>query len=166
MTPVIAVPIWRRGMAIPQDLPSGQYTIIYRIPGLLASPALVAAERMVGKRMTQTGGTEALKVTGYRCVSKPFSPNVDFHFYCECEGIAPVVAWAIVGAIAVACGLVAIFTYSTAVEIRRVLTSPAGQTYLKSAGGAAGTTLIIGGAVLILAVLAGLAIYAKQKAGA
>jgi hypothetical protein len=143
-------------MAIPADLPTGKYTIIYRVSKLLAGPAYIAAARMVGKAIN-VGGTNRAQVTGYRAVNRLLSPNVDFQFDVDVTGIPVLACLIAVAAIAVALGAVALFTKDTAVEIRKIIQAPGGQ-------------VLAGGVGLILAVVAvvGAFLYfgSRRSAGA
>lgn len=171
MSPVIT--IWQQGMAIPADLPSGSYTIIYRVNKLAAAPALINAVRMVGKLQPLGTGGETVKITHYRVIDRWFSPNVDFQFDAEIVGGAVAGVVAAIAAIAIACGIVAIFTNANMVEIRKVLTSPAGQEFLSDAGegvrGIGGYLSGTGGVILAIAGILtagaiGYAIFRKKGA--
>ena len=141
-------------MAIPADLPSGKYTIIYRVSKLVAGPAYIAAGRMVG-RAINVGGTDRAKVIATRSVNKLLSPNVDFHFDVEVVGIPVLACLIVVAAIATALGAIALFTKDTAVEIRKTLTTPGGQV------------LAVGGGLVLalVAIVAGLAWFRSQRSG-
>ena len=162
MIPAPEVMIWRRGMAIPTDVPAGRYTIIYRVFGPLELPAWIAAKRMVGKAMNCAGTTRA-EVRGFKMIKRLFSPNVDFFFDVDIQGGAPILVLAAIAAIAASLGAIAIFTNATAVEIRKVLTTPAGQETLKGIGGNIGGAVAIGGLALILLAVGGVIIYAATK---
>ena len=149
-------------MMIPTDLPTGTYTIIYRVSKLVAGPAYVAARRMVGKALN-VSGTDRAEVKGFRVIDRWFSPNVDFQFDCQIHGGGTLMVLAAIAAIAVALGAVAVFTNATAVEIRKVLTTPAGQDYLSKAGGNMTGILVIGGLLVIGAAVLGI-IYRKRVA--
>lgn len=155
------VTIWRRGQVIPSDLPSGKYTIIYRVSKLVAGPAYIAARRMVGKAIN-IAGTDRAQISGYRVVDRWFSPSVDFQFDCQVHGAGTLAVLGVIAAIAVALGAVAIFTNATAVEIRKVLTTEAGQDWLSKAGGNMTGLLVIGG--LALAGIAIAAVMIRRKA--
>lgn len=140
-------------MAIPADLPSGKYTITYRVSKLVAGPAYIAAALMVGKAIN-VNGTDRAKVTAYRSVNRLLSPNVDFQFDLDVTGIPVLACLIVVAAIAVALGAVALFTKDTAVEIRKTITTPGGQV------------LAVGGG-LVLAVIAivGVLAYFGSRGG-
>jgi hypothetical protein len=150
MTPSIS--IWRRGVAIPPDLPSGKYTIIYRVSKLVAGPAYIAAARMVGKAINVNGKDRA-KVTAYRSVNRLLSPNVDFHFDIEVVGIPVLACLIAVAAIAAALAAGAWFTKDTAIEIRKSLDTAGGQI------------LAIGGGLVlaVIAIIGGLAYFGSRR---
>lgn len=139
-------------MAIPADLPSGKYTIIYRVSKLVAGPAYIAAARMVGKALN-VGGQNRAKVVGYRSVNRLLSPNVDFQFDVEVVGIPVLACLVVIAAIAIALGAVALFTKDTAVEIRKTITTPGGQV------------LAIGGglALALLAIIGAIAYFGRSR---
>lgn len=141
-------------MAIPADLPSGKYTITYRVSKLVAGPAYIAAARMVGKAIN-VNGTDRAQITAYRSVNRLLSPNVDFQFDVEVVGIPVLACLVVVAAIAIALGAVALFTKDTAVEIRKTITTPGGQVLA-----------IGGGLVLALVAIVGALAYYKSQRGA
>lgn len=162
MIPLPSVTVWKRGQAVPADLPTGRYTFIYRVAGPLELPAYIAAKRMVGKALN-VGGDSRAKVLGVREVKRLFSPNVDFYFDVEVQGGGGLLIFAAIAAIALSLGAVAIFTNATAVEIRKVLLSPAGQEALEGAGSNVGGMVAVAGIALILLAVGGVVIYAATK---
>jgi hypothetical protein len=142
-------------MAIPADLPSGKYTITYRVSKLVAGPAYIAAARMVGKAIN-VNGTDRAKVIATRSINRLLSPNVDFQFDLDVTGIPVLACLIVVAAIAVALGAVALFTKDTAVEIRKTITTPGGQV------------LAVGGGLILalIAIVAGIAYFGRGRSGA
>jgi len=163
MLPTITV--WRRGQVFPADLPSGTYTFIYRVPRLMADAAEAQAWRMIGKRQKTGTGTDEIQMVRFDRIQRPWSLNTDFQFQIRVYGGSWIGVMIAVAAIAVALGIVAIFTEKTAVEVRKILESPGGQEFLVKTAGGANALLVIGALVLGLGAV-GAILFAVNKSKA
>lgn len=126
---------------------------MYDVPVPAAGPAWLALQALKGKTysLNAVQGQSATFVD-FTYVQRPFSPVVQFHVTCDCVGIAPAVLIGIIAASA-ALTAVAICTWATASEIRRVLITPAGQKTLGAVAPGLGTMAVLL-PVLVVGVLA------------
>ena len=142
--------IWQKGQTLPADLPTGEYEFVYRIPKLyLGSQMSAAADQMLNQLIDLPNG-ELFELTSWTSNDPLFSLYVDFTFKATVYGADPLAIIIALTALAVAVGLIEIFTEGNLKQINQLVKSPAGA-------------LAVGAGSLVIIAAAGFAVYEFVK---